>query len=445
MLINLINTLSKNRRYSILCFLGITLAVVVIVYKVLISSQTTIIEHEALRVAAVVTDQAVTSRDVFSTVVADKLKKDGFGITEDFQIHKGFVPIPAQFMKLTASEARIRSSGLYRYRILSKWNIEPSQGLRDDFELWAWKELEKQDLASPTSAIKWQPVWRIETKEGQRILRYMRADPASDNGCLTCHNAYEKRSDTSIIRKTAGVALGKQWKLHQLLGAVQAEIPLGKIESIASQQARIALVVVLITCFSGLSLIAMIAWQNLKQEEATSLFFKKKAHIDALTGLCNRTSFEAHVGAAISVAKSKDTKLGILFIDLDGFKPINDNFGHQAGDWLLQQVSTRFLNTLRDIDVIARQGGDEFLVLLQGVTDTQKFNIVAEKLIDSLKPEFEIEGKKVQISASIGISHFPQHGTDLGTLITRADAAMYVAKKSGKNTWREWGAKPNGV
>src|SRR5687768_13424178 len=129
-------------------FLGILLAIMGAVvatnYVVLVEAQRRLIEHEAVKIAEVVAHQALASRTVYTNEIANKLARDGFGPHPLAADHRGFVPLPAQFLKMVGRESSADSSGLYRYRPLSKWNLDPSQGLVDDFQRWAWSQLEQQ-------------------------------------------------------------------------------------------------------------------------------------------------------------------------------------------------------------------------------------------------------------------------------------------------------------
>jgi len=127
---------------------------------------------------------------------------------------------------------------------------------------------------------------------------------------------------------------------------------------------------------------------------------------------------------------------GLLYIDLDHFKPVNDTYGHQAGDELLCQVARRIGNCIRDEDTVARIGGDEFLVLLPTLTERDAALRVADKIIDSLCQPFRLKEATVDIAASIGIALFPEHGTTAESLLEHGDAAMYRAKAEGRRTVR---------
>jgi diguanylate cyclase (GGDEF)-like protein/PAS domain S-box-containing protein len=164
------------------------------------------------------------------------------------------------------------------------------------------------------------------------------------------------------------------------------------------------------------------------------------AHHDRLTGLANRSSFEEVLEMAISRARRHDLGVGLLFLDLDNFKLVNDSFGHQAGDRMLIELAERLRECTRDTDFVARQGGDEFLMLLadleRGVpgqgdeTDLIVPEAVADRIHQALREPFDLDGRRFHVSGSIGIALFPRDGLDGDTLLKHADAAMYQAKKS---------------
>lgn len=165
------------------------------------------------------------------------------------------------------------------------------------------------------------------------------------------------------------------------------------------------------------------------------------AHHDSLTDLPNRLLFEDRLEHAITQAKRQKRHLAVLFLDLDRFKNINDSLGHSVGDALLVQVATRLRNLLRENDTAARLGGDEFTILLENLEDPNYTAVVANKILNHLKQPFEIFGRKLHITASIGLSLYPEDGTDVGNLTKNADAAMYQAKESGRNNYRFYTAE----
>lgn len=154
-----------------------------------------------------------------------------------------------------------------------------------------------------------------------------------------------------------------------------------------------------------------------------------RANYDLLTGLPNRGLFLDRVENALKNSKRTDANLAILFIDLDGFKAVNDTHGHHMGDRLLQWVASELSRAIRDSDTVARFGGDEFAVLLSDFDAKQEVNLVAEKILTAISQSFVVGDIDVQISASIGIALFPEHGEEVSALISLADAAMYKIKK----------------
>lgn len=171
-----------------------------------------------------------------------------------------------------------------------------------------------------------------------------------------------------------------------------------------------------------------------KRKEAEELIWRQ-ANFDTLTGLPNRRMFFDRMSQEIKRATRARQLFAVLFIDLDGFKEINDALGHQAGDDLLVDVSNRLANCIRKSDTLARLGGDEFIIILSALEDQSGVEAIADKILKVMNEPFELEGQQVQITASIGIAIFPLHGLDGDSLISRADTAMYDAKDIGKNCW----------
>ena len=160
------------------------------------------------------------------------------------------------------------------------------------------------------------------------------------------------------------------------------------------------------------------------------------AYYDALTGLPNRTLFQDRLSKALAGARRHKHKVALLFLDLDGFKIINDSLGHSVGDLLLQEVGERLKMWGREQDTVARLGGDEFLIMLTQVKELPDVAVAAERLMDAMTAEFVVQGHSLNVSCSIGVSMFPEHGTDCETLIKNADAAMYGAKDRGRNNFQ---------
>lgn len=162
---------------------------------------------------------------------------------------------------------------------------------------------------------------------------------------------------------------------------------------------------------------------------------KKLAFYDALTGLPNRTEFKNRAAYALQLAKRNKQPCALMFLDLDGFKEVNDTLGHSIGDELLIQVAKRLESALRKTDIPSRQGGDEFIVLLPD-THREGTAILAQKLLEMIAKPYEVHTYSLSVTFSIGIALFPQDGTDLESLSKKADIAMYRAKKEGRNCYR---------
>lgn len=167
-----------------------------------------------------------------------------------------------------------------------------------------------------------------------------------------------------------------------------------------------------------------------------ALAMQRAATHDPLTGVPNRLLFGDLLARAISTATRYGEGFGLLFVDLDRFKEVNDECGHEAGDALLVAAVERMHGCLRASDSLARQGGDEFVILLPRITTPEDLRAVADKILEALAQPFRLGGASHEISASIGIVRFPEHGRDADTLLKRADQAMYAAKANGRNQCR---------
>ena len=166
------------------------------------------------------------------------------------------------------------------------------------------------------------------------------------------------------------------------------------------------------------------------------------AYSDPLTGLANRSSLGPSLEQAVQRARRRNSKLALVFIDLDGFKQINDLHGHDAGDALLIELAGRLRASLRASDLVARLGGDEFLVVVEEVQEAAPIETVARKLLGEMVRPYALPGGEARVTASIGISLFPDDAADAAALMKHADTAMYSAKQAGKNTYRFYASGP---
>lgn len=586
----------NQRKFMVAIIAVIFIAASFVSYNAISDAVSRTIENQALSVAEIVAKQATVARSVYSKNVAGKLKIDGTGPHIDYNEKSGYVPIPAQFLKMVGRKSANEADFLYKYKPISKWNLEPTQGIGDEFLQWAWPQLEMQDKESPTEPIKWKPISRIEGEGADRVLRYLYADPAAQMSCVYCHNSYEIRDNIQERRAQSKIALGKQWKQHQLMGALSVTIPLAKVEFVAKEQIQkttILIFVILISSFiamllfslrlikqernltktenelalseeqriasemllmakqdverafyelstymQGIDQHAMVSvtdrkgtiiqvndkfcqtsgyrseeligknhkmlssgthsksffadlWKTISNGEIWSgeicnkakggaLYWfdtsivplkdengnihryisiriditeRKKAeermiHMgthDGLTGLPNRILLQDRIKQALAHDRRYGTCAAVFFIDLDQFKVINDSLGHDIGDLLLIEVTSRLLSCVREEDTVARQGGDEFIILLPNIPDPDHAEIIGSTILDILAQPYHIQGNELHISASIGISLFPDDGEDVGMLMKNSDTAMYHAKENGRNNCQRFRPEMNSL
>jgi len=172
--------------------------------------------------------------------------------------------------------------------------------------------------------------------------------------------------------------------------------------------------------------------RDISNQQATEERLRHMATHDALTGLPNRSLLSDRIRMAIAQARRTGRGFSILALDLDGFKKVNDALGHPIGDALLRVAALRLADTLRDVDTLARVGGDEFVVVLPGAMSESDIQLIARRMIAAMQLPFEIQGHMLYISASIGAAIFPLHGDSEVKLLAHADTAMYRAKETGK-------------
>ncbi len=177
-----------------------------------------------------------------------------------------------------------------------------------------------------------------------------------------------------------------------------------------------------------------------KQAEETILHM---AYHDHLTDLPNRVLFRDRVALALSLAKRNGQMAALLFIDLDRFKAINDSLGHAVGDDILQEVAARLKGCVREVDTVSRFGGDEFNLLLTQIHSNNDVAMISNKILKALQWPFHVDNHELYLTCSIGVAMFPQHGTDVATLIKNADTALYRAKDLGRNNFQAFAPSMN--
>ena len=199
-----------------------------------------------------------------------------------------------------------------------------------------------------------------------------------------------------------------------------------QISDITSQYQRVHLLQHLVKELEG-------DYESVKESEEHA---KRNALYDPLTGLCNRSLFYDRLGYTFDQARRSGQLVALLFLDLDGFKSVNDLMGHFSGDLLLKEVAVRLNTVVRKTDTVCRLGGDEYTIILPNIKSKKDVETIAKNILSLLSVEFNLDGKSIFITGSIGISLFPVDGDDSETMVKYADSAMYSVKATGKNGYQ---------
>lgn len=386
------------------------------------------LQADALILADLAVKQSEVFRRVYVRDVIGKLKEDGFGAHPHFLQKKGYIPISAQFVRMMSQEAR-NTFAEFQYKPVSKWNLGPYSIDNDDFLRWGWQQLEQQ---AGTTQREWKPVWKLVNYQDKPYLRYMSAITASSEKCIGCHRDFEKTAPIIERRKLQGIGPLPELHLGDLIGAMSVDIPLDNVQAFAKQELNkisIWLVMMLL-----ITLVSVIFYTRhiLKQRQNLQKMTWKAGH-DKLTNLLNRRGFELALGRSIDDVDLGKKPFSICFIDLDGFKQVNDSHGHDAGDYVLKEVARILSTSVRNNDVTARLGGDEFIVLYEQC-DAETACKLANTLLEKIGTNpMSWSGSEIHVGASIGIAEFRPQQHDAKILMTQADAACYKSKNSGKN------------
>jgi diguanylate cyclase (GGDEF)-like protein len=206
----------------------------------------------------------------------------------------------------------------------------------------------------------------------------------------------------------------------------------------AAQAISFFIIFVLLIAWTSRSILRLERLVLMKQHERMQALERAAhlAHYDVLTNLPNRALLRERMQSAIKLAARKHGKVALLFLDLDRFKPVNDTYGHETGDQVLVEVAARLLQSVRDTDTVSRQGGDEFVILLQDIVDVDDIARIASTVLTSIERPFVVNGSELFLAGSIGISIYPNDGEDIQLLIDHADAAMYYAKSLGRKNYQ---------
>ncbi|WP_320188747.1 diguanylate cyclase domain-containing protein (plasmid) [Agrobacterium rosae] len=188
--------------------------------------------------------------------------------------------------------------------------------------------------------------------------------------------------------------------------------------------------------------IGIATFEDISDRKIAEDAIRRIALEDPLTELANRRALHERWETEVTSAPTKaNLKLGVLLVDLDGFKPVNDRLGHEAGDQVLKMVADRLRNAVRDTDLVGRIGGDEFVVLLSSLQSDTQAEAICDRISATFDAPFVFDGETITLGASIGVSLYPQDATELAGLIRQADLALYRRKRTGRGGW-EWFSNP---
>ena len=261
--------------------------------------------------------------------------------------------------------------------------------------------------------------YEITKIDGEPYIRLMRP-MVTAAGCLKCH-AHQ------------GYTVGS------IRGGVGVSVPLESYTEMADRRKNILWTILSVIWGLGLGVVGLGGRRSLQRIEERLDYEKHiwhQANYDWLTQLPNRNLFHERLERGLTLVRRDKRQLALIYIDLDRFKDVNDTLGHHAGDMLLQEAAQRLTTCVRAVDTVSRLGGDEFAVILTSLPDNMAVKRSATKILEMLKKPFIVDGSEVHVSASIGITFYPEDGKDSESLLKNADTAMYQAKEMGRNTYR---------
>jgi diguanylate cyclase (GGDEF)-like protein len=193
----------------------------------------------------------------------------------------------------------------------------------------------------------------------------------------------------------------------------------------------------------GLSVIGFhVMRQDVTAQKREKQRLLKLSQVDALTGLTNRAGFLQKLHDAMNASREHGGLMAVMYMDIDRFKPVNDTYGHSVGDALLKAFSARLTHTMRASDTIARLGGDEFTIIMERIGRVDDAAALAAKIVSAMQAPFDLDGKVVSVSASIGLTYYRDEEVSPAELLNRADMLLYEAKQAGRNTYRAGAVMP---
>lgn len=282
-------------------------------------------------------------------------------------------------------------------------------------------------------SIKYPSIW-------DQILSSETCQINNKEGLFTSATIYPLKQNIEAVRSSSGSSSctgesQREINANKYFWKIVSHIPKQDLNSgMKSLFIKLFLLAILLFLFSSIP--SWIIAKAIVRRKSYQIELYRSANYDKLTSLPNRSMFMDRLNQNLKQSTRYNRKFALLFIDLDGFKSVNDTLGHDAGDELLIAVAKRLKACVRDSDDVARLGGDEFTVIFTTINSLDDAGSGAEKIIRTLSEPFSIKGHDVKIGASIGISVYPDNGDNIEILLNNADSAMYQAKNEGKNTYR---------
>lgn len=379
-----------------------------------------------LRQAEILTTTLSEIRTLYTQEIISVASKRGILITHDYANQDNALPLPATLSMMLGNRIGALSGG-EKSQLYSPYPFpwRKQGGLTDNFKQQAWEALSRQPE---------QVFYRFEQSGDQKILRYATADRMRKD-CISCHNTHPKSPK-------------KGWRVGDVRGILEVTVPAGDIAVTSNNTfytgaAFISLI--LISSFSVVAVILKKLRRHYVELERANQKLDQLATYDSLTGLYNRRMLSERVKHSAALSERHGISFTLLYFDLDDFKKINDSCGHDVGDILLQQVAGRVGGLIRENDMLARMGGDEFIMLAEGAGDTSQVTVLANNIINSFKDEFYIANHSFRVSCSIGIAIYPSGGSTPEELIKHADLAMYQAKDEGRNCYKFYSEQMNAL
>jgi diguanylate cyclase (GGDEF)-like protein/PAS domain S-box-containing protein len=291
-------------------------------------------------------------------------------------------------------------------------------------ELIALQKLRLHLERTPMGVIEWDPEFCVTSwnPSAEGIFGYLASEAIGESAYMLVNGAQDSER------------LAAMWtELMQTGGSTRATLATKtrRGDTIHTEWYNTALVDVDQRMVGVASLV-----QDITERLNTERTIHYMAHHDTLTGLPNRRLMQDRLNQAILQARRDQRHVGLLFIDIDRFKLVNDTLGHETGDYVLRDVARRLSQSVREGDTVSREGGDEFIIVLPDLEKPEFAQAVAQKILLDLAKPIEVSGHELAVTASIGISHYPNDATDIQHLLKHADSAMYQAKDSGRNTVR---------